>query len=68
MLPHTQRMPAHSIPKQITSTHLWPLVTLGLVLVEAAACLQHWLLGTTTTSNLADHSTALAADDLQQST
>jgi len=46
------------------TTNLGPRVALDAVLVVTAACLEHGLFGTTTTSNLADHGTAVAADNL----
>jgi len=46
------------------TTNLRPAVTLNLVLVVRSASLQQRLLGTTTTSDLANHSTAGGGNDL----
>lgn len=46
------------------TTDLRPLVALSLVLVESTTSLEHRLLSTTTTSNLANNGTAGAGDNL----
>jgi len=46
------------------TTNNGPLVSLGLVLVESTACLEHGLVGSATASNQANHGTALVADGL----
>jgi hypothetical protein len=46
------------------TSDLGPLVTLHPVLVEGTPGLQHRLVGTTTTGNKPDHSSALAGDGL----
>jgi len=46
------------------TSHLWPAVTLHLVLVVGGTGLQHRLLGTTTSSDLTHHSSAAAWNEL----
>merc|ERR1719315_470680 len=46
------------------TTHLWPAVSLDLVLVVASASLKHRLVNTATTSNYSDHGSVGGGDDL----
>jgi hypothetical protein len=46
------------------TTHLRPAVSLHTVLVVGVTCLQHGLLSPASTSNLTDHGTAAAGDNL----
>ena len=48
------------------TTHLWPRVSLCLVLVVRSTSLEHRLFGTSATSNLANHGTRCRRNDLLQ--